>query len=179
MGGDCTFFWALFLSWRYWLWSSKLQFIGQSNLWDRATSTRSSFPVRYFLALKLSKKWDNLKRLGPMNLRESRSAPTKISKSVFRFQIVFIVMTPITLLALVGKALYYPLKDIIGGELCQAETYLHLWYNMHCNFLTFVVTLFRYICLFHEDKIIRFNLSPKVRIIFQKGLRIELRNICI
>lgn len=72
-----------------------------------------------------------------------------------------IATTSIGMLDLTGKALVYPLSETTGQWFCYTSTYLFLGGNMHSNFLTFFLTLFRYICIFHEDKLLKWNLSPK------------------
>lgn len=85
-----------------------------------------------------------------------------INQMIVPSQVIFNIMTPLKLMSLIGKAYYYPLKDITGPFLCYADTYLDLWSSMYAHFLTFFVSLFRYICLFHDDELIKRNISPRV-----------------
>ncbi len=64
-------------------------------------------------------------------------------------------------MSLLGKAYYYPLKDVLGTWFCYADVHIDLWSNMFAHFLTLFVSLFRFICIFHEDQLIIRKISPK------------------
>lgn len=71
-------------------------------------------------------------------------------------------MAPVELMTLVAKSLFYPLKDITGPTLCYVTTYSSLWLSIYAHFITFFTTIFRYICLFHDDKMLKKEVTPKV-----------------
>ena len=82
--------------------------------------------------------------------------------------ILFYIMTPLELMTLIAKSLHYPLSHITGSYFCYFSDYLHLWLNIFSHFITFFTTVFRYICLYHDEKLMKWKLSPKVRKYFMQ-----------
>ena len=72
-----------------------------------------------------------------------------------------IVMPPYVA-AYMLKSCYYPIKDIIGEFFCHVvhvtEVYSAITQQCH----TFFVTLFRYICIYHEVKIMELKITARV-----------------
>ena len=58
----------------------------------------------------------------------------------------------------------YPLKDIFGETGCYIMTCLRNMGTFMIQLQSFFMATFRYICLFHDDFLIRFSLSPMVSI---------------
>ena len=60
-----------------------------------------------------------------------------------------------------SKSLYYPIKDIYGSKMCFIATYIELFLFYLVQFQTFFITLYRYICLFHDDFLFNLDIHPK------------------
>lgn len=63
----------------------------------------------------------------------------------------------------VMRTIYYPLKDLFGETFCHIFAFTEMSAVMTAQFHSFFLTLFRYICLFHEDVLIKRNILPKVK----------------
>ena len=61
-----------------------------------------------------------------------------------------------------SKSLYYPIKDLYGPSMCYIATYVELFLFYLVQFQTFFITLYRYICLFHDDFLFNLNIHPRV-----------------
>ena len=85
-----------------------------------------------------------------------------INQMIVPSLIVFYIMTPLELLTLIAKSLHYPLSQITGSYFCYVSTYLSLWLNIFSHFITFFTTVFRYICLYHDERMMKWKLTPKV-----------------
>ena len=81
---------------------------------------------------------------------------------VFTIQVLGDVIIPIYLIALMFKSCYYPIKDIIGEFNCHVMFLLEIFFVSLSQCHTFYVTLFRYICIFHDERIRKLNLNPRV-----------------
>ena len=75
-------------------------------------------------------------------------------------------MTPLNLMTMIAKSLTYPLKDVTGSSFCHIQTFLDLSSSNYAVFLSFFVTVFRYICLFQKEKLLKWRLNPKVSLTF-------------
>ena len=71
------------------------------------------------------------------------------------------VLTPVYLLVMILRSLYYPVKDITGQYFCYFVTYSEVFIIFYVQFQTFFMTLYRYICLFHDKILIDFGLHPR------------------
>ena len=71
-------------------------------------------------------------------------------------------MVPVVGATLIAKAVYYPISDFTGTNFCYFVTYTYHWVGIYGQALTFFMTVFRYICLYHEEKLLRWNIKPKV-----------------
>ena len=60
----------------------------------------------------------------------------------------------------------YPLKDYLGETGCYLVIYLRIIGIYAIQLQSFFMATFRYICLFHNDSLLKFNLSPNVSIDF-------------
>ena len=88
-----------------------------------------------------------------------------ILHSIF-FQIIADTISPFYIIFLFLRTSYYPLKDLFGdyGEgMCHFYDYLLVIGAFAGQFHSFFLTAFRYICLFHDDFMLRYNIQPKVR----------------
>ena len=56
----------------------------------------------------------------------------------------------------------YPLRDYIGDTGCYMFIYCRNIGLFNMQLQSFFVTTFRYVCLFHEKFLLKFNLSPDV-----------------
>ena len=63
---------------------------------------------------------------------------------------------------LIAMAVYYPIKDFTGSIFCHIYISGLAWVNIFGQSLTFFVTLFRYICLYHDGKLSALRITPKV-----------------
>ena len=63
---------------------------------------------------------------------------------------------------LILRTLYYPLKDILGSFLCHYINYAEIFTMFLSQYQTFFITLFRYICLFHDTTLLKLDIGgPK------------------
>ena len=69
--------------------------------------------------------------------------------------------TPPYLMVHMFKSCYYPIRDIIGEFSCHVIHMYEVYSTMSAQCHTFFVTLFRYICLFHDDKLMRSRLTAQ------------------
>ena len=60
------------------------------------------------------------------------------------------------------KTIHYPMKDLVGGRFCHFFSFLEPYGAFVGQFHSFFMTVFRYVCLFHSEKMLRHNISPKV-----------------
>lgn len=67
----------------------------------------------------------------------------------------------------------YPLKEYLGETGCYLMDYARNIAMMAMQLQSFFQSVFRYICLFHEDILFKFNLSPNVS---DKSSKITLHN---
>ena len=58
----------------------------------------------------------------------------------------------------------YPMKNIIGESGCYIFIYWQTIGVFQIQLQSFFMATFRYICLFHDDFLFRFSLSPTVSI---------------
>ena len=63
---------------------------------------------------------------------------------------------------LIAMAVYYPIKDFTGSIFCHLYIFGLAWVNIFGQSLTFFITLFRYICLYHDGKLSAWRITPKV-----------------
>ena len=73
-------------------------------------------------------------------------------------------MVPVVGATLIAKAVYYPISDFTGTNFCYFVTYTYHWVGIYGQALTFFMTVFRYICLYHEQKLLQWHIKPKVNI---------------
>ena len=73
-------------------------------------------------------------------------------------------MVPVVGATLIAKAVYYPISDFTGTNFCYFVTYAYHWVGIYGQALTFFMTVFRYICLYHEQKLLQWHIKPKVNI---------------
>ena len=73
-------------------------------------------------------------------------------------------MVPVVGATLIAKAVYYPISDFTGTNFCYFVIYTYYWVGIFAQSLTFFMTVFRYICLYHEQKLLRWHIKPKVRL---------------
>ena len=71
------------------------------------------------------------------------------------------LLTPSYLLIMIIRSLYYPVKDITGVYYCYYITYSEVFTIFYAQFQTFFITLYRYICLFHDGILIDLGLHPR------------------
>ena len=77
-------------------------------------------------------------------------------------KVLFYLMVPVFGATLIAKAVYYPISDFTGTNFCYFVTYAYHWVGIYGQSLTFFMTVFRYICLYHEVKLLRWKIKPKV-----------------
>ena len=77
---------------------------------------------------------------------------------------------------LVAKAVYYPLKNVTGTEFCHIHNYYDVWSMAVGQSHSFYITLFRFICLFHTNKLQRWGITAKVRYFYIVSETPMLRN---
>ena len=77
-------------------------------------------------------------------------------------KVLFYLMVPLLGATLIAKAVYYPISDFTGANFCFFVTYTYYWVGIFGQSLTFFMTIFRYICLYHEVKLLRWHIKPKV-----------------
>ena len=65
------------------------------------------------------------------------------------------------LLNMIIRSLYYPVKDITGVYYCYYIAYTEVFSIFYTQFQTFFVTLYRYICLFHDGILIDLGIHPR------------------
>ena len=68
---------------------------------------------------------------------------------------------PVYAVFLILKSLYYPFKDLFGEAACYVGSYVELFLLYLAQFQTFFITLYRYICLFHDDMLFSLSIHPK------------------
>ena len=56
----------------------------------------------------------------------------------------------------------YPLKDYIGNTICYMLIYGRDIGIFIIQLHSFFMAIFRYVCIFHDDLLLKFNLSPNV-----------------
>ena len=56
----------------------------------------------------------------------------------------------------------YPFKDYIGDAGCYIFIYARVIGNFIIQLHSFFLATFRYVCLFHDNFLLKFNLSPNV-----------------
>ena len=84
----------------------------------------------------------------------------------FFFQIIADIISPFYIIFLFLRTSYYPLKDLLGEGMCYFYDYLLVIGAFAGQFHSFYLTAFRYICLFHDDFMLRYNIRPKVQYLF-------------
>ena len=72
------------------------------------------------------------------------------------------VTTPFILGFYMLRTCYYPIKYIFGEEYCYISNFLEIWAAVMGQFHSFFLTMFRYVCLFHDDWLMANRISPKV-----------------
>ena len=72
------------------------------------------------------------------------------------------VSMPPYVIVVMLKSCYFPLKDITGEFSCYVIHVFEVVTAMTMQCHTFFVTLFRYICIFHDNKIIHMRMTAKV-----------------
>ena len=83
---------------------------------------------------------------------------------------------------------YYPLKDLFGAygiEICHFMNFAEILAVLVAQFHSFFLTSFRYICLFHDDVMTKFNVGPKLlgqlkvslyyKELFESSIRVNTR----
>lgn len=122
------------------------------NDWKKAIFTILAF-FAAFLAFFVQKAvFRALKKLG------SRA----INQMIIPTQIMINISAYLELGVIVLKCYIYPLKSLTGGQFCYVQILFDLWISIVAHLTTFFVTFFRYICLFHEDKVLKIRWTPKV-----------------
>ena len=58
--------------------------------------------------------------------------------------------------------MHYPLKDVFGRGFCYFCSYLEPYGFYVGQFHSFFTTVFRYICLFHSEEMLKHDITPKV-----------------
>ena len=71
-------------------------------------------------------------------------------------------MTPLIIVALIANSIYYPISDFTGSQFCYVYSYSYLWICTYGQAMTFFITIFRYICLYHERKLICYGMNANV-----------------
>ena len=56
----------------------------------------------------------------------------------------------------------YPFNDYFGDAGCYIFSYARVIGNFIIQLHSFFLATFRYVCLFHDNFLLKFNLSPKV-----------------
>ena len=79
----------------------------------------------------------------------------------FHFQIVCRIFT-LYLIFLGLRAVHYPLKDFFGETFCHLFSFLEIYGTFVGQFHSFFMTVYRYVCLFHSDGMMKHNITPKV-----------------
>ena len=72
---------------------------------------------------------------------------------------------PLYVIVMMFKSCYYPLKDIFGEFFCHVFASYEVFSVMTTQFHTFFVTLFRYICIFHDDNVVQMKITARVTMI--------------
>ena len=70
----------------------------------------------------------------------------------------------------------YPMKNIIGESGCYIFIYWQTIGNFAILLQSFFMATFRYICILHEDFLLRFRLSPTVSIWFSSRIQNQNSN---
>ena len=68
----------------------------------------------------------------------------------------------------------YPMKDYIGEFGCYNVNYMKTAGVIYMQLQSFFMALFRYICLFHDNLLLKYDLSPQVRRSIHFCIRFEL-----
>ena len=76
---------------------------------------------------------------------------------------------PPYVIAVMLKSFHYPIKDIIGVFNCHVMHVAEVLVMIVAQCHTFFVTLFRYICIFHEVKIMKLKMTAGVSYIYDTG----------
>ena len=80
------------------------------------------------------------------------------------FQVIFNIMAPISVATYTAMAVIYPISNYTGTRYCYFFIYGLLWVDMFGQCLSFFLTIFRYICLYQENKLLSLRITPKVNI---------------
>ena len=54
-----------------------------------------------------------------------------------------------------------PFEEVLGLSFCSAHFLFYQWSIGRSSYLTFFVTIFRYVCIFKDDLIFRLRLTPR------------------
>mgnify|MGYP007023185112 CR=1 FL=1 len=111
--------------------------------------------------------------------------PLKWFEPILFKQIIFNLTTPIFVATLIAMTVYYPISDWIGSYFCYFYIYGFLWVTIYGQSLSFFITVFRYICLYHEDKLSFWQITPKVNSLWSffdisydyKSFRVTFHNV--
>jgi hypothetical protein len=60
------------------------------------------------------------------------------------------------------KGFYYPMKDLIGEPMCYLLHMGELHITMMSQMSSFFISLFRYICIIHNERLLALQISVKV-----------------
>ena len=91
-------------------------------------------------------------------------------------QVISDVMSPLFLAFMFLRTEYYPLSELFGDWFCYFFDYTIAICGFTGQFHSFFLASFRYICLFHDGFMFKYNISPKV--IFLLKLKSLAEAIC-
>ena len=75
---------------------------------------------------------------------------------------IFNMLTPVFVATLIAMSVYYPISDLTGPTFCYFYIFGLTWVNIFGQSLTFYVTCFRFICLYHGKKLTLWKITPNV-----------------
>ena len=85
-----------------------------------------------------------------------------INKIISSLQVISDVMSPLFLAFMFLRTEYYPLSELFGDWFCYFFDYTIAICGFTGQFHSFFLASFRYICLFHDGFMFKYNISPKV-----------------
>ena len=80
----------------------------------------------------------------------------------FLLQIVLLISTPIYLMFVASRAFIFPLKDWIGELACHLISFIEIYSNMMAQSHTFFISMFRYVCIIHNQTLLKRNVKGRV-----------------
>ena len=61
-----------------------------------------------------------------------------------------------------SRAFIFPLKDWIGELACHLISFIEIYSNMMAQSHTFFISMFRYVCIIHNQTLLKRNVKGRV-----------------